>query len=84
MAWLMFAGAIACFALAIALPLNTPLVLLLLAAALALLVAATTRLLADRIATVSRSAAQMLDAAEMQRLRERIATRHHAGSSDAT
>jgi hypothetical protein len=68
MAWLIFAAALACFALAITLPLGTALVLLLLAGALGLLVAGTTRLIGDRGGSTSRSAAPLLDAAEMQRL----------------
>ncbi len=75
MAWLMFAGALACFALAILLPVGTPLVLLQLLAALVLLVSGTSHLLHQRLLGVSRSHAQMLDAPEMQRLCEQIATR---------
>ena len=80
MAWLMFAAALACFAMAIALPLNTALVLLLLVAALVLLVAGATRRLSDRGGARPRSAAQMLDGAEMQRLRESAAA---LGEADA-
>lgn len=72
MAWMMLAAALACFAMAMLLPVGTPLVLLLLLAALLLLLG-TTGLLRDRLATVPRAAARMLDEAEMQRLREQIA-----------
>jgi hypothetical protein len=78
MAWLMLAGALACFVLAIVLPVGTPVVLLLLVGALVLLVAGTLRLLADRLASVSRPSAQMLDAAELQRLREAAEARRQA------
>lgn len=73
MAWLMLAAALACFAMAMLLPVGTPLVLLLLLVALLLLLLGTTGLLRDRLASVPRAAARMLDEAEMQRLREQIA-----------
>ena len=78
MAWLMLAGALACFAMAVGLPVPTPVVLLLLLAALALLVLGTARLLSARLAAATRPDAQMMDAAEMQRLREQIAARRAA------
>jgi hypothetical protein len=78
MAWLMLAGALACFVLAIVLNLGTPVVLLLLAAALVLLLLGASRLIAERIASGSRAAAQMLDPAELQRLREQAEARRQA------
>lgn len=75
MAWLMLAGALACFVLAILLRLGTPAVLLLLGAALVLLLLATSRRIAGRIASGSRAAAPMLDPAELRRLREQADAR---------
>lgn len=82
MAWLMLLAALACFALAIVLPVGTGLVLLLLLAALALLLLGTTRLLRDRLDAVSRAQARMLDEAEVQRLREQLAARRDAEGRD--
>jgi O-antigen ligase len=82
MAWLMLLAALACFALAIVLPVGTGVVLLVLLAALGLLLAGTTRLLRDRLDAVSRSQARMLDEAEVQRLREQIAARQDAAARD--
>lgn len=85
MAWLMLAGALACFLMAMMLNVGgTPLVLLLLAGALALLVLGTTRLLRDRLESVTRADSQMIDAAEMQRLRERIAARREPADDQAS
>ena len=84
MAWLMLAGALACFVMAMVLNVGgTPLVLLLLLAALALLVLGTTRLLRDRLESVTRADAQMIDPAEMKRLREQIAARREAADDKA-
>jgi O-antigen ligase len=75
MAWLMLIAALACFALAILLPVGTGLVLLLLLAALGLLLLGTTRVLQDRIDVARRSQSRMLDEAEVQRLREQVAAK---------
>jgi O-antigen ligase len=78
MAWLVLLAALACFALAVLLPVGTGVVLLLLLAALALLLLGTTRLLRDRLDAVSRSQSRMLDDAEIQRLREAVEARRQA------
>jgi O-antigen ligase len=78
MAWLMLLAALACFAMAILLPVGTGVVLLLLIAALALLLLGTTRLLRDRVDAISRSQARMLDEAEVQRVREALEARRQA------
>lgn len=75
MAWLMLLGALACFAMAILLPVGSAIVLLLLLAALALFVFGATRFLSDRLSSVSRAPSGMLDAAEMARIRETLAAR---------
>lgn len=75
MAWLMLFGALACFAMAILLPVGSAMVLLLLLSALALFLFGATRFLSDRLNSVSRAPSAMLDAAEMARIRERIAAR---------
>lgn len=78
MAWLVLLAALACFALAVLLPVGTGVVLLLLLAALALLLLGTTRLLRDRVDAVSRAQSRMLDDAEIQRLREAVEARRQA------
>lgn len=75
MAWLMLLGALACFAMAILLPVGSAMVLLLLLTALALFVFGATRFLSDRLNSVIRPPSGMLDAAEMARIREHIAAR---------
>lgn len=78
MAWLILLAAVACFALAMLLPVGTGVVLLLLAAALALLLLGTTRRLRDRVETSDPSTARMLDDAEVQRVREALDARRQA------
>ena len=75
MAWLMWAGAFACMALAILWPIGTPIVLLLLLAALALLVAGTTQHLRTRLGATPAAAQRLLDAHEMQRLQAQLEAR---------
>lgn len=78
MAWLMLLAAVACFVLAVVLPVGTGVVLLLLASALVLLLAGTSRLLRDRLSATAQSQARMLDDAELQRLREQVEARRQA------
>jgi O-antigen ligase len=78
MAWLILLGALACFAMAVLLPVGTAVVLLLLLAALALLLLGTTRLLRDRVDAAKRSQSRMLDDAEIQRVREALEARRQA------
>jgi hypothetical protein len=78
MAWLILLAAVACFALAVLLPVGTGAVLLLLCAALALLLLGTTRWLRDRAGTLGRSRSRMLDEAEVQRVREALDARRQA------
>ena len=78
MAWLILLAAVACFALAVLLPVGTGVVLLLLAAALALLLLGTTRRLRDRAETLDPSTVRMLDDAEVQRVREALDARRQA------
>lgn len=78
MAWLILLAALACFAMAVLLPVGTGVVLLLLLAALALLLLGTTRRLRDRAEAVGRSTARMLDEAEVQRVREALDARRQA------
>lgn len=72
MAWLMLVAALACFAMALLLPVGTPVVLLLLLGALALLLLATTRWLEDHQARATRPASQMVDADELRRISETL------------
>lgn len=78
MAWLILLAALACFAMAVLLPVGTLVVLLLLMAALALLLLGTTRWLRDRADSGGRSAARMLDEAEVQRVRDALDARRQA------
>lgn len=80
MAWLMLAAAAACMVLAGLLSAGTPAVLLLLLAALLLLLQGTLRLLGERQAALARTGAQMLDPAELGRLREQIEARRGAAT----
>jgi Sec-independent protein translocase protein TatA len=78
MAWLILLAALACFAMAVLLPVGTGVVLLLLLAALALLLLGTTRLLRDRAEAAGRAQSRMLDDAEVQRVREALDARRQA------
>ena len=78
MAWLILLAALACFAMAVLLPVGTGVVLLLLMAALALLLLGTTRLLRDRAEATGRAQSRMLDDAEVQRVREALDARRQA------
>jgi len=78
MAWLILLAALACFAMAVLLPVGTGVVLLLLLAALALLLLGTTRLLRDRAKATGRAQSRMLDDAEIQRVREALDARRQA------
>ena len=78
MAWLILLAALACFAMAVLLPVGTAVVLLLLLAALALLLLGTTRLLRDRAEAAGRATSRMLDDAEVQRVREALDARRQA------
>jgi membrane protein implicated in regulation of membrane protease activity len=78
MAWLILLAALACFAMAVLLPVGTAVVLLLLLAALALLLLGTTRLLRDRAEATGRAQSRMLDDAEIQRVREALDARRQA------
>jgi membrane protein implicated in regulation of membrane protease activity len=82
MAWLMLLAALACFAMAILLPLGTGVVLLVLVAALVLLLAGTTRRLRHRVDALSRSQSRMLDEPEVARLREQIAASGDSAAAD--
>ena len=78
MAWLILLAALACFAMAVLLPVGTGVVLLVLLAALALLLLGTTRLLRDRAEATGRAQSRMLDDAEIQRVREALDARRQA------
>lgn len=78
MAWLILLAALACFAMAVLLPVGTGVVLLLLLAALVLLLLGTTRLLRDRAEATGRAQSRMLDGAEVQRVREALDARRQA------
>ena len=78
MAWLILLAALACFAMAVVLPVGTGVELLLLLAALALLLLGTTRLLRDRAEATGRAQSRMLDDAEIQRVREALDARRQA------
>ena len=78
MAWLILLAALACFAMAVLLPVGTGVVLLLLLAALALLLLGTTRLLRGRAEAAGRAQSRMLDDAEVQRVREALDARRQA------
>lgn len=78
MAWLILLAAVACFVLAVLLPVGTGVVLLLLLAALALLLLGTTRRLRDRAETLDASTVRMLDGPEVQRVREALDARRQA------
>ena len=78
MAWLILLAALACFAMAVLLPVGTGVVLLLLLAALALLLLGTTRLLRDRTEAAGHTQSRMLDDAEIQRVREALDARRQA------
>jgi membrane protein implicated in regulation of membrane protease activity len=78
MAWLILLAALACFAMAVLLPVGTGVVLLLLLAALALLLLGTTRLLRDRTEAAGHTQSRMLDDAEVQRVREALDARRQA------
>ena len=78
MAWLILLAALACFAMAVLLPVGTAVVLLLLLAALALLLLGTTRLLRDRTEAAGHTQSRMLDDAEVQRVREALDARRQA------
>lgn len=78
MAWLILLAALACFALAVLLPVGTSIVLLLLLAALLLVLLGTTRLLRDRLDVADRRPSRMLDDAEVQRVRAALDARRQA------
>lgn len=78
MAWLILLAALACFAMAVLLPVGTAVVLLLLLAALGLLLLGTTRLLRDRAEAAGRSTSRMLDEPEVQRVRDALDARRQA------
>ena len=78
MAWLLLFGALVCFVLAISLNMGTGMVLFLLLAALVLLVAGTSALLQARLSASVRPETQMIDPAEMRRLREQAEARRQA------
>jgi membrane protein implicated in regulation of membrane protease activity len=78
MAWLILLAALACFAMAVLLPVGTGVVLLLLLAALSLLLLGTTRLLRDRAEAAGHTQSRMLDDAEVQRVREAVEARRQA------
>ena len=78
MAWLILLAALACFAMAVLLPVGTAVVLLLLLAALGLLLLGTARLLRDRAEAAGRATSRMLDDAEVQRVREALDARRQA------
>ena len=75
MAWPMLAGAVVCLVLAVALPIGTAGVLLLLLTSLLLLLFGTLRRLGDHRAPISRSGSTLIDSAELERLRVQIETR---------
>jgi len=78
MAWLILLAALACFAMAVLLPVGTAVVLLLLVAALVLLLLGTTQGLRDRNDAAGRAATRMLDDAEVQRVRDALEARRQA------
>ena len=78
MAWLFLLGALVCFVLPISLHLGPGIVLFLLLAALVLLVAGTSALLQARLSASVRPETQMIDPAEMRRLREQAEARRQA------
>ena len=78
MAWLILLAAVACFAMAVLLPVGTGIVLLLLFAALLLLLLGTTRRLRDQSEAAGQSQSRMLDDAEIQRVREALDARRQA------
>lgn len=78
MAWLFLLGAVACFVLAVSLNMGTAFVLFLLLAALVLLIAGTSALLQARLSASVRPESQMIDPAEMRRLREQAEARRQA------
>ncbi|MBS3958588.1 MAG: hypothetical protein KGZ52_04215 [Xanthomonadaceae bacterium] len=77
MPWLLLAAALACFVLALRLPLGTPAVLGLLLAALGLLLGLALHLL-ERRRDGATGGTPLLDAAEHQRLLDRALARRQA------
>jgi len=77
MPWLLLSAALACFILALRLPLGTPGVLALLLAALGLLLGLALHLLGRRRAGAAEGT-PLLDAAEYQRLHDRALARRQA------
>ena len=78
MAWLFLLGAVVCFVLAVSLNMGTAFVLFLLLAALVLLIAGTSALLQARLSASVRPESQMIEPAEMRRLREQAEARRQA------
>lgn len=79
MAWLLAAAAALCFVLAVTLQVGTPVVMLLLLLALGLLGGSAVALLRSRMAAQARDETQMIDAAELRRLREQAEARRRDG-----